>query len=119
MAKIGHFAKLMGFYLRSGCGRLNPRYTLAHNCILFGTPCKITFMSNHVRVKETSSSRKVASAGRAVRVVTLAASEIWHYKRENQRRDIAGLNSGALAHDDVNWFSGGVARNAKVIGSLF
>lgn len=54
-----------------------------------------------------------------MRVVALAASEIWRFKRENQRRDIAGLKSGALAHDDANWFSGGVARKAKVIDSLF
>jgi len=54
-----------------------------------------------------------------VRVVALATSEIWRYKHENQRRDIAGLKSSALAHDDVNWFSGGVARKAKVVGSLF
>jgi hypothetical protein len=76
-------------------------------------------MSDQVRAKETSNSRKAAAAGKTVRVGALAASELWCYKRENQRRDIAGLKSGALAHDDVNWFSGGVARKAKVIGSLF
>jgi hypothetical protein len=76
-------------------------------------------MSNQLLAKETSSSRKAASAVKHVRVVTLAASEIWRYKRENQRRDIEGLKSGALTHDDVNWFSGGVARKATVIGSLF
>ena len=76
-------------------------------------------MSNQLRAKETSNSRKAAVAGKTVRVVALAASEMWRYKRENQRRDIADLKSGALVHDDVNWFSGGVARKAKVIGSLF
>ena len=76
-------------------------------------------MNNQVHAKKLSSSRKAVSAAGAVRVVTMAASEMWSYKRKNQRRDIAGLNSGELTHDDVNWFSGGVARNAKVIGSLF
>jgi hypothetical protein len=75
-------------------------------------------MSNQAQAKKVSSSRKAASADGDVRVVTMAESEMWASKRTNQRRDIAGLNSGELTNDDVNWFSGGVARKAKVIGSL-
>ena len=83
------------------------------------TTRKITSMSNQLRAKKASSSRKAASGDEAVREVTLDASEMWRYKRENQRRDIEGLKSGVLTPDNVSWFSGGVARRAKVIGSLF
>jgi hypothetical protein len=75
-------------------------------------------MNDRVRAKKVSSSRKAVSAVGDVRAVVMAESEMWASKRKNQRRDIAGLNSGELSNDDVNWFAGGVARKAKVIGSL-
>jgi len=49
----------------------------------------------------------------------MSAEDMWKYKRENQRRDIDGLKSGTVSSDDVNWFAGGIARRAKLIGSLF
>jgi hypothetical protein len=43
---------------------------------------------------------------------------MWRHKRDNQRRDIEGLKTGELTSDDVNWFAGGIARKAKLGGSL-
>ena len=54
-----------------------------------------------------------------MRTVVMSAEDMWKYKRENQRRDIDGLKSGTVSSDDVNWFAGGIARRAKLIGSLF
>lgn len=44
--------------------------------------------------------------------------EMWREKHARQAADLAGLRSGELSNDDVNWFAGGIARNAKVIGDL-
>ena len=33
--------------------------------------------------------------------------------------DIEGLESGRLTVNDVTWFSGGVTRNAKLVGTWF
>lgn len=90
----------------------------SHSIAIFCPTCRISVLSNQARAKKVSSSRKAVSVVGDVRVVTLAESEMWASKRKNQRRDIAGLNSGELSNDDVNWFAGGVARKAKVIGSL-
>ena len=54
----------------------------------------------------------------AVRKLTMPADEMWKCKRERQRADIEGLKSGALTADAVSWFAGGIARNARIVGSL-
>ena len=46
-------------------------------------------------------------------------AEMWAEKRARQAADLAGLQSGALTPDDLNWFAGGIARNAKIKGDLF
>ena len=75
-------------------------------------------MTTGLRAKKLRHSRKV-TVPEGVRTVVMSAEEIWKYKRENQRKDIAGLQDGTLSGSDVSWFSGGVARRAKIIGSIF
>ena len=55
---------------------------------------------------------------REIDVISASVAEMWAAKRARQAADIAGLNSGELTADDVNWFAGGIARKAKV-GPLF
>jgi hypothetical protein len=76
-------------------------------------------MATEIRVNQLRRSRKVVGAGVAARTIVLSAEDIWKYKRENQRRDIEGLMAGTVSSDDVNWFAGGIARKAKLVGSLF
>lgn len=74
----------------------------------------------------TVDNRSSQSAGRcegiveslAVQKLNMPADEMWKCKRERQRADIEGLKSGALTADDVSWFAGEIARNARIIGSL-
>jgi len=59
------------------------------------------------------------AAMEAFKHVRVPESEMWAEKRERQAADLAGFASGELSADDVNWFAGGVARNAKVLTSHF
>lgn len=75
-------------------------------------------MKTGLPAKKLSRSRKATEAG-GVRTVVISEEEMWKSKREKQLQDIEGLKDGTLSPDDVNWFAGGVARRAKIIGSLF
>ena len=75
-------------------------------------------MATGLRTKKLSRSRK-ATVTRGVRTVVLSEEEMWKNKRERQRQDIEGLKDGTLSGNNVSWFSGGVARRAKIIGSIF
>lgn len=55
---------------------------------------------------------------RTLRVVTLSESQMWAQKRSRQRSDLDALDKGLLSNNDVNWFASGVARRAKILGSL-
>lgn len=50
--------------------------------------------------------------------IHLPETEMWKDKRRRQAADFQGLQTGELTSDDVNWFAGGVARNAKINGDL-
>lgn len=76
-------------------------------------------MTTEIRTNQLRRSRKVIGMGGAARTIVLSAEDIWNYKRENQRRDIESLKAGTMSSDDVNWFAGGIARRAKLSGSLF
>lgn len=76
-------------------------------------------MAIELRTKKLSRSRKATVTADGVRTVFMSPKEMWKYKRENQRSDIQGLKDGTLSSDDVSWFSGDVARRAKIIDSLF
>lgn len=75
-------------------------------------------MGTELRTKKLSRSWKVTGTGDGVLTVVMSAEEMWKYKREKQREDIEGLKNGTLSPDDANWFSGGLARRAKIIGYL-
>ena len=76
-------------------------------------------MATLVRRSQSDQSSRVFDGNRAADAITLSASDLWKNKREFQRMDIEGLESGRLTFDDVAWFAGGVTRNAKLDGTLF
>ena len=76
-------------------------------------------MTAEIRTNQLHRSRKVTSVGAVACTVVISAEDMWKNKRENQRRDIEGLKAGTMSSDDVNWFAGGIAHRAKLIGSLF
>lgn len=75
-------------------------------------------MATGLRTKIQDRSRKATVAG-GVSTVVMSAEQMWKNKREKQRQDIDELKAGTLSGNDVSWFAGGVARRAKIIGSLF
>ena len=70
------------------------------------------------RIVRRQSSR-TADGDAAAESITMSASDLWKSKRELQRTDIEGLESGRLTIDDVSWFTGGVTRKGKLVGTLF
>jgi len=46
-------------------------------------------------------------------------ANLWAFKRQRQRADMAGAAEGRVTQDQLNWFSGGKARRLKVIGSPY
>jgi hypothetical protein len=62
--------------------------------------------------------RRALKEMRRARELRRHVDEMWREKRARQAADLAGLHSGELSNDDVNWFAGGIARNAKIVGDL-
>ncbi len=63
--------------------------------------------------------RAQAPAGVWVDVRTASAAELWAFKRERQRRDLAAIRHDRRTNQDMSWFNPEMARNAVVIGDPF
>lgn len=61
---------------------------------------------------------QVAALLRASRQDT-GDADLWTFKRQKQRRDMAAGAEGKVTQDQLNWFSGGKARRLKLIGSPY
>lgn len=46
-------------------------------------------------------------------------ADLWAFKRERQRADMAGAEQGRVTQDQLNWFAGGKARRLKLIDSPY
>lgn len=44
---------------------------------------------------------------------------LWAFKRQRQRADLENARSGRVTQDRLSWFSGGKARNLKLIDSPY
>lgn len=62
---------------------------------------------------------KADDAKAATHTEAAPAEDLWKFKRERQRADIARVKSGATSTEQMNWFSGGRARKAKLVNSPF
>lgn len=47
--------------------------------------------------------------------VILATEDLWHGKRENQRRDIDAVDAGVKRSADMGWLGSSIAKKAKVV----
>lgn len=45
--------------------------------------------------------------------------DLWEFKRQRQRQDMAAGARGDVSQDQLSWFSGGVARNLRLIDSPY
>lgn len=53
-------------------------------------------------------------------ICTEASEEdLWAFKRDRQRKDIENMERGLLTQDQLSWFSGGKARNSRLIDSPY
>lgn len=41
-------------------------------------------------------------------------SDLWKFKRQRQKADLASVRAGRLSQDQLSWFSGGKARRLKI-----
>ena len=62
---------------------------------------------------------KSADEKSAMHIEAASAEDLWKFKRERQRADIARVKSGAASTQEMNWFSGGRARKAKLVNSPY
>lgn len=46
-------------------------------------------------------------------------ADLWKFKRQRQKADMASAQAGRLSQDKLNWFSGGKARRLKIVGSPY
>ena len=76
-------------------------------------------MNKPQTAKHENDLKEGSAPDEPLQEVTMDASDMWREKRERQRQDMAALESGELSSEDVNWFAGGIARKAKIIGPLF
>ncbi|MBK1683113.1 hypothetical protein [Rhodoferax fermentans] len=76
-------------------------------------------MSTKIRTNHDQKSQVTVVKDAAVRTLVMCSADMWEQKRANQRQDIEGLKAGTVSSNEVNWFAGGVARRAKLIGSIF
>mgnify|MGYP000429108815 CR=1 FL=1 len=60
-----------------------------------------------------------AAIASELEVEFVSEQHLWAFKREQQRRDIAALESGRLTENDTSWFSGGRARAFRLIDSPY
>lgn len=61
---------------------------------------------------------QVASLLRAARDGS-GDAELWAFKRRRQQGDMAAAAQGKVTQDQLNWFSGGKARDLRLIGSPY
>jgi hypothetical protein len=52
-------------------------------------------------------------------VLVMSEAEMWAEKRSRQAKDIEDVRSGRATAESMSWFGGGIAKNCKLIGSLF
>ena len=55
----------------------------------------------------------------ATHIEAAPTEDLWKFKRERQRADIARVKSGATSAEQLSWFSGGSARKARLVNSPF
>ena len=68
----------------------------------------------------TKPSKEIADeAGKPVVIQTLSVSELWAFKRANQRRDHELVESGKVSGERMSWFAGGRARAARIFNSPY
>lgn len=45
--------------------------------------------------------------------------DLWTFKRQRQRHDLSAAAEGKVTQNQLSWFSGGKARDLKLIGSPY
>lgn len=45
--------------------------------------------------------------------------DLWAFKRQRQQRDMSAVSEGKVTQNQLSWFSGGKARDLKLIGSPY
>ncbi|HSI50977.1 MAG TPA: hypothetical protein VLA61_22155 [Ideonella sp.] len=50
---------------------------------------------------------------------TASDAALWAFKRAQQARDLAQVQSGRLAGDQLSWFAGGKAKDLRLIDSPY
>lgn len=79
----------------------------------------LVVLRSTTRPRQTRLKKAVRQRLKRMGVILMTEEDMWRYKRESQRRDIAALIAGTMSDADVNWFAGGIARYAKILGQLF
>lgn len=46
-------------------------------------------------------------------------ASLWAFKRQRQQADLENARSGRVTQDQLSWFSGGKARNLKLVNSPY
>lgn len=46
-------------------------------------------------------------------------SDLWAFKRQRQQHDLSAAAQGKVTQNQLSWFSGGKARDLKLIGSPY
>jgi hypothetical protein len=46
-------------------------------------------------------------------------ANLWAFKRQRQEADLENVRSGRFTQDQLSWFSGGKARNLKLVDSPY